>query len=125
MFAIDFGKYALPDDIARKDFYERINYVNNLKDKGRQFAGMARYYQRIDHMIYFSCVSPDNNIVLCQYDENKETTRLFTVAFDNKQYTTAPFFLIKENVVYWEIRNKDNLLLNPGLFIFNLNYFKQ
>ena len=33
--------------------------------------------------------------------------------------------LIKENVVYWEIRNKDNLLLNPGLFIFNLNYFKQ
>lgn len=125
LFAIDFGKYALPDDIARKDVYERINYVNNLKDKGRQFAGMARYYQRIDHMIYFSCVSPDNNIVLCQYDENKGTTRLFTVAFDNKQYTTAPFFLIKENFVYWEFRNKDDLLLNPGLFIFNLNYFKQ
>ena len=41
------------------------------------------------------------------------------------KYTTAPFFLIKENFVYWEIRNKDTLLLNPGLFILNLNYFKQ
>ncbi|WP_418841021.1 6-bladed beta-propeller [Paraprevotella clara] len=124
LFAIDFGEHALPDDITRKDVYERINYVNKSKEKGKQFAGMARYYQRIDNMIYFSCVSPNNEILLCQYNEDKGTTRLFTIDFDNKQYTTAPFFLIKDHLVYWEIRNKDDLLLNPGLFIFNLNYLK-
>ena len=72
---------------------------------------MARYYQRVDHMVYFSCVSPDNEILLCQYNEDKGTTRLFTIDFDNKQYTTAPFFLIKDHLVYWEIRDKDNLSL--------------
>lgn len=73
-------------------------------------------------MVYFSCVSPDNEILLCQYNEDKGTTRLFTIDFDNKQYTTAPFFLIKDHLVYWEIRDKDNLSLNPALFIFNLDY---
>ena len=32
------------------------------------------------------------------------------------------FFLIKDHLVYWEIRDKDNLSLNPDLFIFNLDY---
>lgn len=85
---------------------------------------MARYYQRKNNMIYFSCVSPNNEILLCQYDEYKETIRIFTVDFDNKQYTTAPYFLIKDNLVYWEIRDKNNLSLNPSLFVFNLNCLK-
>ena len=122
LFAIDFGEHALPDDMTRKDVYERIDYVNKAKERGKPFAGMARYYQRVDHMVYFSCVSPDNEILLCQYNEDKGTTRLFTIDFDNKQYTTAPFFLIKDHLVYWEIRDKDNLSLNPDLFIFNLDY---
>ena len=122
LFAIDFGEHALPDDMTRKDVYELFDFVNKAKERGKPFAGMARYYQRVDHMVYFSCVSPDNEILLCQYNEDKGTTRLFTIDFDNKQYTTAPFFLIKDHLVYWEIRDKDNLSLNPDLFIFNLDY---
>lgn len=119
LLIIDFGEHALPADIARKDVYDRIDYANKTKEMGELFAGMARYYQRINDMIYFSCISPDNGIVLCQYNENKETIRLYAIDFDDK-YKTGSFFLIKDDLVYWEIRDNNDLQLNPALFIFNL-----
>lgn len=124
LFVVDFGEYAIPEDIAGKDVYERINYVNELGKSGNKFAGMARYYQRTDNMIYFSCMSPEKETLLCRYSENEGTTRLFTVDFDNRKYEASSFFFIRDNVVYWEIHDKKDLTLNPSLFIFNLNGLK-
>lgn len=121
LLAIDFGEHALPYNIAGKDVYERADYADKLIKGGKSFAGMARYYQRIGDKIYFSCLFSDDGILLCQYDEDERTTRLFTVDFDNQQYATQSFFFIKDNVVYWEIRDKNDLSLNPSLFIFNLD----
>lgn len=121
LFSIDFGEHALLSDVTISDVYERMNYVNEAHERGEKFAGMARYYQRIDNMIYFSCLSPDNGVLLCQYNEDSGTSRLFTVDFDNQQYETGSFFLIKDNKLYWEIRDSVDLSLNPGLFVFNLN----
>ena len=121
LLAIDFGEYALPYDIARKDVYERADYADKSIKGGKKFAGMARYYQRIDDKIYFSCLFSDVGSLLCQYDEDEGTTRLFTVDFDNQKYTAQSFFFIKDNMVYWEIRDKKDLSLNPGLFVFSLD----
>lgn len=121
---IDFGKYGIPKDIARKDVYERINYVNQLGKHGDKFAGMARCFQRIGNMLYFSCMSPDKKILLCQYHEYKGIVRLFSVDFDNQKYELSSFFFIKDNFAYCEIHNKKDLTLNPSLFIFNLNCLK-
>lgn len=121
---VDFGEYSIPKDIAGKDVYERINYVNESGKSGSKFAGMARYYQRIDNMIYFSCISPENKILLCQYNEKEGTTRLFTVDFDNSEYDASSFFLIRDNVVYWEMHDKKDSTLNPSLFIFDINRLK-
>ncbi len=121
LLAIDFGEDALPAEIAGKDVYGRLDFVNKSKDKGKRFAGMARYYQRKDNMIYSSCLSPDHGILLLQYNESKGTTRLFTVDFDNSQYATGSFFLIKDNLVYWEIRDQNDLSKNPALFVFDLD----
>ena len=124
LYAIDFGDHALPGYIARKDVYGRIDYVNKSEKEGKLFAGMARYYQRKDDMIYFSCLSPEDGILICQYNENEGTTRLFMPDFNNQQYTTAPFFLIKDNHLYWEIRDKNDLTSNQSLFIVDLNHFE-
>lgn len=121
LLAIDFGEHALPYDIARKDVYERIDYTNKAKERDEKFAGMARYFQRVGDKIYFSCLFSDEGIFLCQYDEDEGTSRLFTVDFENQQYAAQPFFFIKDNMVYWEIRDKKDLSLNPGLFVFSLD----
>ena len=124
LYAIDFGEHALPGYVAKKDVYGRIDYVNKSEKDRQLFAGMARYYQRKDNMIYFSCISPENGILLCRYDENEGTARLFAVDFDNQPYTTAPFFLIKDNLVYWEIHNENDPTLNQSLFVMDLNCLK-
>lgn len=124
LYAIDFGEHALPKSITRKDVYGRIDYVNRSEKEGNLFAGMARYYQRKNNMIYFSCISPENGILICQYNEHEGTTRLFMPDFNNQQYTTAPFFLIKDNLLYWEIRDKNDLTLNQSLFIVDLNHLE-
>lgn len=117
---VDFGEYAIPEDMARKDVYDRISYVNELGKSGKKFAGMARYYQRIDNRIYFSCMSPEKEMLLCQYSENEGTMRLFAVDFDSDKYSTSSFFFIKDSVVYWEIHDENDLTLNPSLFVLDL-----
>ena len=121
LLAIDFGEYALPYDIARKDVYEREDYVAGLYKEGRPFAGHPAFCQRIDGMIYFTCISPDWNVLLCRYDEKKGTTRLFAVDFDNPQYMTQLPFFIRDNVAYWQVRDKNNASQNPLLFVFPLD----
>lgn len=123
-FVVDFGEYAIPEDIASKDVYERINYVNELDKSGKKFAGMARYYQRIDNKVYFSCMSPEKEILLCQYIENEGAIRLFAIDFDSEKYKTSSCFLFRDNVIYWEIHDQKDLTLNPSLFILDLNELK-
>ena len=63
----------------------------------------------------------DNGIVLCRYDEKEGTTRLFAVDFDNPQYMTQLPFFIRDNVAYWQVRDKNNASQNPLLFVFPLD----
>ncbi len=121
LLAIDFGEHALPYNVTGKDVYERVEYADKLEEHGKKLAGMARYYQRIGNKIYFSCLSPDNGILLCQYNEASGTSRLFTVDFGHRQYVTGTFFLIKDNMLYWEVRDEADLSLNPGLFVLHLD----
>ena len=124
LLALDFGTHALPRDVAQKDVYEREDYVAGLYKEGRPFAGHPAFCQRIDGMIYFTCISPDWNVLLCRYDEKKGTTRLFAVDFGHPQYITQAPFFVKDHVAYWQIRDKNNASQNPSLFIFDLNRLK-
>lgn len=121
LLAIDFGTHALPEDVARQDIYEREDYVTRLYKEGKPLAGWPSFFQRIGNIIYFTCVSPDNGIVLCRYDEKEGTTRLFAVDFDNPQYMTQLPFFIRDNVAYWQVRDKNNASQNPLLFVFPLD----
>ena len=58
LFAIDFGEHALPDDMTRKDVYERIDYVNKAKERGKPFAGNGPLLSKSrPHGIFLMCVS--------------------------------------------------------------------
>lgn len=115
LYYFDFGENAIPKDIAQKDFYDRLDYVNRRHSEGQPFAGMIRYYTSVSNFIFFVCVAPSNQIVLCKLNTEDNEVESYLFVFENKGLKLQPFLKIVDDTVFLSVIDENNPTLNPGL----------
>lgn len=119
LYHIDFGEKSLPNEVLQEeDVYNRIAFLG--KEKAKQYAGVARYYQRKGDMLYFCYFYPGDEgaeVRLCRYNEmsNKVDNYRF-ISIDGK-YKLEPFFKIHEDKIIFSVKNLEDDIQNPLLYI--------
>lgn len=114
-YYFDFGENAIPRDFAQMDFYDRLDYVNRRHSEGQPFAGMIRYYTSVSNFIFFVCVAPSNQIVLCKLNTEDNEVESYLFVFENKGLKLQPFLKIVDDTVFLSVIDENNPTLNPGL----------
>lgn len=124
LYSFDLGEYALPEDVAGKDPYDRIEYANNACQSGKPFAGMIRYYARYGEYLFFVCVAPNNNIALCKLDTNSNTSKIYQFAFDKANLKMQPLLKIIGDNIYMSAIDDKKMKENPCLVVINVQSLK-
>lgn len=117
VYRIDFGKYAIPSEIAAKDDYERIMFLN--KKENSHYASVARYYQTKDNILYFSCIY-NGTVYLCSYDEMTGDTKTYSFTDVGNRYKALPFFKILGDYIILELKDNMDVEKNHALYKFSL-----
>ena len=109
----DLGENAFPEDIARQDAYKRMDYANKKHKDGEPFAGMIRYYSPYKDNMFFVCVAPAGNVVVCKYDDSSDTVKTFKCKFTNQSMELQSFLKIIGDNLYLAALDKDKSSANP------------
>ena len=121
LYYFDFGKNAIPKDIAQKDFYDRMDYVNRIHAENKPFAGMIRYYASSDNLILFVCVAPNNEITLCKLNTENNEVESYRFDFEKKGLKLQPFLKLVNDTIFLSVIDKNNPTSNPGLIAIKAN----
>lgn len=114
LYKIDFGEYAIPENIARKDDYDRVMFLS--KEENTKYAAMARYFQVAEGRILFSFVY--DKIYLCSYDEETKDTRVYSFKCPNDAYKAYFFFKVYDGNIYIEMQHNKDMERNHVLYKF-------
>ena len=119
LYHIDFGEKALPNDVLQeKDVYKRLSFLGT--DKSEQYAGVARYYQRKGDALYFCYFYPGDEGVevrLCRYNEKSNKVDNYRFISIDGKYKLEPFFKIHEDKIIFSVKNLEDDIQNPLLYI--------
>lgn len=121
LYYFDFGEYAIPKDIAQKDFYDRLDYVNSIHSESKPFAGMIRYYAPSDKFIFFVCVAPNNQIALCKLNTENNEVKSYQFVFEDKGLKLQPFLKLVDDTIYLSVIDENNPTSNPCLVTIKAN----
>lgn len=114
LYKIDFGEYAIPEDVARKDDYDRVMFLS--KEEGVKYAAMARYFQVSEGRILFSFIY--DKIYLCSYDERTKDTRVYSFKCPDDAYKAYFFFKVHNGNIYIEMQHNKDMERNHVLYKF-------
>lgn len=115
IYRIDFGDNAIPDNIQRiPDLIDRIESFNN-KD-GLPYASLIRYIQVAGNKIIFSFTCSDGSAYLACHNPQTNDTAVRHIATEDGRYSQAGFFKISGDSAYVEIRDRENIILNPFIY---------
>lgn len=121
LYKIDFGKHAMPGEIAKKDDYERIMFLG--RKENFKYASLARYYQRKDDVLYFSCIY--NGVVyICSYNEVNGNVGVYSFYDVNNHYKACPFYKIVDDYIILELKDNRNEENNHVLYKFPIDHLK-
>ena len=116
----DLGKYSFPEELTHKDVYERIDYVNNKEKEGKPFAGMIRYYSCYGESLFFVCIAPGNETVLCQYDMKSRDVRVYKFTLPKKTMKLQTFLQIIGDEIIMAADDDKDASKNPYLIKMNI-----
>lgn len=114
LYKIDFGEYAIPENIARKDDYERVMFLN--KEENVKYAAMPRYFQVSEGRILFSFIY--DKIYLCSYDEKNKDTKVYSFKCPNDAYKAYFYFKVYDGNIYIEMEYNKDIEKNHVLYKF-------
>lgn len=113
MYAINFGDYAIPDDVAAKDVYDRFMYVGKVENYSK-CASLCRFYQIDGDYIYF-IFSWAGRACLCRFRQDSPQPEVYE--FKDERYKTMPFFKIVGDQILIAVEDKEDVEKNCGLLI--------
>lgn len=119
LYHIDFGEKSLPNEVLQEeDVYKRIAFLGT--EKAKQYAGVARYYQRKGDMLYFCYFYPEGDgteVRLCRYNEKSNKVDNYRFISVDGKYKLEPFFKIHEDKIIFSVKNLEDDIQNPLLYI--------
>ena len=115
LYHFDLGEHSMPSDVSCKNVYERIDYSNKMYKEGKPFAGMLRYYSVYGKLIYFVCVAPGYEIVLCSLDTQDDAVKIYQLDFSDKNLQLQPFLKIIGDKMILSAVDKTKPAVNPLL----------
>lgn len=116
LYKIDFGEFAIPEDVAKKDDYDRVMFLS--KEQNVKYAAMARYFQVSEGRILFSFVY--DKIYLCSYNESTKDTKVYSFKCPNDTYKAYFFFKVHDGNIYIEMQHNKEIEKNHVLYKFSL-----
>ena len=115
LYHFNLGKYSMPNEVACKNVYERIDYSNKMYKEGKPFAGMLRYYSVCDKLIYFVCVAPGYEIMLCSLNTENNDVRVYQLELPKEDLQVQPFLKILGDELVMYAIDKTKATENPYL----------
>ena len=113
MYAINFGDYAIPAEVAKKDVYDRFMYVGKVENYS-QCASLCRFYQIDGDYIYF-IFSWAGRACLCRFKQDSPQPEVYE--FKDERYKTMPFFKIIGEQILIAVEDKEDVEKNCGLLV--------
>ena len=113
MYAINFGDYAIPAEVAAKDVYDRFMYVGKVENYS-QCASLCRFYQIDGDYISF-IFSWAGRACLCRFRQDSPQPEVYE--FKDERYKTMPFFKIIGEQILIAVEDKEDVEKNCGLLV--------
>lgn len=121
LYAINFGKYAIPTQITQKDFYDQTVFLN--KNKSKKYAYWPRYYQVKEDNLFFT-FGWGAETYLCRYNEKTRESHIYRFVSPKGTFNQRFFCKIMGDTIVLELESNKDIIQNHALFLYPLEHLK-
>ncbi len=116
IYAFEFGKYSMPDEIQSKpDFYDRIEMFTDKN--ADEWASFMRCFQVKDNHLYFSFVTNRFENYLAVMDMKTERARVVKLEDPEKRWAQQTFFKVMDDEsILIACNDTTDIEKNPALY---------
>lgn len=118
LYAFDFGTNAMPGSVQRMPALQMRARAFNAGGTDAPYASLLRYLQTDGTTgdIYFCFADSELNDYIARYNEHDGALTICRIATPDGRYVQSTFFLLDGDSLRVEMRERDNVEANPGIY---------